>query len=68
MRLKEALEGNPEKNAAEMLDSPWLMNSWLAHGFTRHGADQPFRFIHFNVGVEEHSHMNCCAPLPPEVI
>lgn len=45
-----------------------LMNSWLAHGFTRHGADQPFRFIHFNVGVEEHSHMNCCAPLPPEVI
>lgn len=29
-----------------------LMNSWLPHGFTRHGSDQPFRFIHFNVVVE----------------
>lgn len=27
-------------------------NSWLPHGFTRHGSDDPIRFIHFNINVE----------------
>jgi uncharacterized protein (TIGR02466 family) len=29
-------------------------NSWLAHAFTRHAADTPFRFVHFNIGLTEH--------------
>lgn len=35
-----------------------LFNSWLPHGFTRHESDVPFRFIHFNVIVENHA--VCC--------
>jgi hypothetical protein len=29
----------------------FFTNSWLPHGFTRHAAKQPMRFIHFNIGV-----------------
>jgi uncharacterized protein (TIGR02466 family) len=27
-------------------------NSWLPHSFTRNESNKPFRFIHFNIGVE----------------
>lgn len=27
-------------------------NSWLPHGFTRHGSDEPIKFVHFNINVE----------------
>jgi hypothetical protein len=26
-------------------------NSWLPHSFTRNESDEPFRMIHFNLGV-----------------
>jgi len=26
-------------------------NSWLAHSFTRHAADLPIKFVHFNLAV-----------------
>jgi hypothetical protein len=26
-------------------------NSWLAHAFTRHAADLPIKFVHFNLNV-----------------
>lgn len=26
-----------------------LANAWLPHSFTRHGSDQPFRFVHINI-------------------
>lgn len=26
-------------------------NSWLAHSFTRHAADKPIKFVHFNLAV-----------------
>ena len=28
-------------------------NSWLAHSFSRHAANKPMRFIHFNITVRE---------------
>ena len=28
-------------------------NSWLAHAFTRHGADKPIKFVHFTLGVSQ---------------
>jgi len=28
-----------------------LSNSWLPHSFTKNGSDEPFRFIHINIGV-----------------
>lgn len=27
-------------------------NSWLAHSFTRHAADKPIKFVHFNLTVQ----------------
>ena len=27
-------------------------NSWLAHSFTRHAADKPIKFVHFNLTVD----------------
>jgi uncharacterized protein (TIGR02466 family) len=38
-----------------------LFNSWMSHGFFPHNSDEPFKFIHFNVGVDEIDHMlhNC---------
>lgn len=34
---------------------PGLMifaNAWLAHSFTRHAAEQPIKFVHFNLAVQ----------------
>jgi len=28
----------------------YFMNTWVPHGFTRHGNDKPLKFIHFNLG------------------
>jgi len=53
----------PEQNisaatpASKMINftpKPGMMifaNSWLAHSFTRHAADLPIKFVHFNVTV-----------------
>jgi len=53
----------PEQNAematpaSKMINftpKPGMMifaNSWLAHSFTRHAAEQPIKFVHFNLTV-----------------
>lgn len=53
----------PEQNsniatpASKMINfapKPGMMifaNAWLAHAFTRHAADQPIKFVHFNLTV-----------------
>lgn len=28
----------------------YFMNTWVPHGFTRHGNEKPLKFIHFNLG------------------
>jgi uncharacterized protein (TIGR02466 family) len=44
-------------SASKMINftpKPGLMifsNSWLAHSFTRHAADLPIKFVHFNLNV-----------------
>lgn len=30
-----------------------FINSWLPHSFTRHGSEKPFKFIHFNICVDQ---------------
>lgn len=30
-----------------------LANAWLAHSFTKHTADTPIKFVHFNLGVQQ---------------
>ena len=39
-------------------------NSWLPHAFSRNRSDQPFTFIHFNIGVRDYYP----PPPPAEVI
>lgn len=37
-------------------------NSWLAHSFTRHAADLPIKFVHFNLTVIPAQQQSCPAP------
>jgi uncharacterized protein (TIGR02466 family) len=43
-------------------------NSWLAHSFTRHAADLPIKFVHFNLSVQAIPQALCNIPPPAEVI
>jgi hypothetical protein len=48
------------------IPKPGLMifaNAWLAHSFTRHAADKPIKFIHFNLAVQMAQHT--VAPVAP---
>jgi hypothetical protein len=31
----------------------FFTNAWVPHSFTRHGGDEPLKFIHFNIGVQQ---------------
>jgi uncharacterized protein (TIGR02466 family) len=42
-------------------------NAWLAHSFTRHSADKPIQFIHFNLYVQPKQQAPSCAT-PAEII
>jgi uncharacterized protein (TIGR02466 family) len=66
----------PEQNmsaatsASKMINftpKPGMMifaNSWLAHSFTRHAAELPIKFVHFNLSVIQAP----ATPAPAEVI
>jgi uncharacterized protein (TIGR02466 family) len=41
-------------------------NSWLAHSFTKHAADSPLKFVHFNLTVIQTP--QSFAPPPAEVV
>jgi uncharacterized protein (TIGR02466 family) len=44
----------PASKAINFTPKPGMMifaNSWLAHSFTRHAADKPIKFVHFNLTV-----------------
>ena len=58
----------PASNAMGIEAKPGTLifaNAWLPHGFTRHAADEPIRFVHFNVNVE-YAPQAC--PMQAEVI
>ena len=42
-------------------------NSWLAHSFTRHVADKPIKFVHFNLNVIQQQQA-CATPPAAEII
>lgn len=53
----------PASKMINFTPKPGLMifaNAWLAHSFTRHAADKPMKFVHFNLGV----HMTPSCPMP----
>lgn len=47
-------------------------NSWLPHSFTRHGSDEPMKFVHFNLSVMPVDRTACPTPTgcvePAEVV
>lgn len=50
---------------------PGLMifaNSWLAHSFTRHAADKPIKFVHFNLAVQMAQTAPACPVPAAEVV
>tara|TARA_R110000822_G_scaffold77303_1_gene185547 strand:- start:124 stop:828 length:705 start_codon:yes stop_codon:yes gene_type:complete len=56
----------PASKMVNFTPKPGMMifaNSWLAHSFTRHAADLPIKFVHFNLAVQQAP--NIC---PAEVI
>jgi len=42
-------------------------NSWLMHSFTRHAAELPIKFVHFNLTVI-HQPQNCALPPAAEIV
>lgn len=41
--------------------------AWLAHSFTRHGSEEPIKFVHFNMYATFSPSVSIC-PAPAEVI
>jgi len=58
----------PASRMINFTPKPGMMifaNSWLAHSFTRHAADLPIKFVHFNLNVI--AQPQAC-PMPPAEI
>ncbi len=55
----------PASKMINFTPKPGLMifaNSWLMHSFTRHAADKPIKFVHFNLTVQMAQPAAC--PMP----
>ena len=55
----------PASKMINFQPKPGLMifaNSWLMHSFTRHAAEQPIKFVHFNLTVQMAQPAVCPAP------
>ena len=55
----------PASKMINFQPKPGLMifaNSWLMHSFTRHAADLPIKFVHFNLTVQMAQPAVCPAP------
>lgn len=55
----------PASKAINFTPKPGMMifaNSWLAHSFTRHAAELPIKFVHFNLTVISAPQQSCPAP------
>lgn len=59
----------PASKMINFTPKPGMMifaNSWLMHSFTRHAAELPIKFVHFNLTVIPAPQQTC--PAPAEVI
>ena len=57
----------PASKMINFTPKPGLMvfaNSWLAHSFTRHAAELPIKFVHFNLTVNM-AEQTVCVTTPP---
>jgi uncharacterized protein (TIGR02466 family) len=61
----------PASKMINFTPKPGMMifaNSWLMHAFTRHAADLPIKFVHFNLTVIQQPQQACAIPPAAEVI
>ena len=61
----------PASKMINFTPKPGMMifaNSWLAHSFTRHAADKPIKFVHFNLTVVPNINNACDIPPAAEII
>jgi uncharacterized protein (TIGR02466 family) len=61
----------PASKAINFTPKPGMMifaNSWLMHSFTRHAADKPIKFVHFNLTVIQQPQTQTCNHNHAEVI
>lgn len=61
----------PASKMINFTPKPGLMifaNSWLAHSFTRHAADKPIKFVHFNLTVIHQPQQACTLPPAAEIV
>jgi len=60
----------PASKAINFTPKPGMMifaNSWLAHSFTRHAAELPIKFVHFNLTVIQQPQA-CTLPPAAEIV
>ena len=60
----------PASKAINFQPKPGMMifaNSWLSHSFTRHAADKPIKFVHFNLTVKA-AQPTCCPAPAAEIV
>jgi uncharacterized protein (TIGR02466 family) len=61
----------PASKMINITPKPGMMvfaNSWLMHSFTRHAADLPIKFVHFNLTVIPAPQQTCAIPPAAEII
>jgi uncharacterized protein (TIGR02466 family) len=61
----------PASKMINFTPKPGMMifaNSWLMHSFTRHAADLPIKFVHFNLTVIHQPQQACSVPPAAEII
>ena len=61
----------PASKMINFTPKPGLMifaNSWLSHAFTRHAAELPIKFVHFNLTVIHQPQQACNIPPAAEIV
>jgi uncharacterized protein (TIGR02466 family) len=61
----------PASKAINFTPKPGMMifaNSWLMHSFTRHAAELPIKFVHFNLTVIPAPQQACNIPPAAEIV
>jgi hypothetical protein len=61
----------PASKMINFTPKPGLMifaNSWLMHSFTRHAAELPIKFVHFNLTVIHQPQQACNLPAAAEIV
>jgi hypothetical protein len=70
---KDMSQASYASNAINFVPKPGLLmftNAWLPHSFSRHEADAPIKFIHFNIGLRrvQNAEFNQCVAPAAEIV